>query len=255
MESQQVNELSPKTLGNYIKKASADAKFQGYNAGAVDFGGDEAHKHPSRKTWPGADLDDKAQQRLRGVNKAVDKLTKEDVVTEAFGRKQAIDILVNLRAIAKQAETRREPLPQGFGNQLINDLYEVILYIEKVAPYESVEEASKPDFLDVDDDGDKEEPMKKAVKDKVEEGQTIQTKTGLIHKGTYGNSYQPSDDDEDDDAPKSTEPKKKGRPAKNKGPERVTSKAWKHKGGRKANESKINLDTYVEDVKIGRVHV
>jgi hypothetical protein len=31
---------------------------------------------------------------------------------------------------------------------------------------ESVEEASKPDFLDMDKDGDKKEPMKKAVKDK-----------------------------------------------------------------------------------------
>lgn len=36
---------------------------------------------------------------------------------------------------------------------------------------ESVEEAAKPDFLDVDKDGDKKEPMKKALKDKeVKEG-------------------------------------------------------------------------------------
>ena len=33
-------------------------------------------------------------------------------------------------------------------------------------PKEGVEEAAKPDFLDVDKDGDKKEPFKKAVKDK-----------------------------------------------------------------------------------------
>lgn len=40
-------------------------------------------------------------------------------------------------------------------------------------------------------------------------------------------------------------PKKKGRPKKNFGPERVTAKAYKHKGGRVAEA--INLETYVED--------
>jgi hypothetical protein len=80
----------------------------------------------------------------------------------------------------------------------------------------------------------------------MNEGTTVKTPTGLVHKGTYGNSYQPSNDDEEDDAPKSTEPKKKGRPAKNKGPERVTAKSYKYKDGRKAMES-IKLDTYVED--------
>ena len=53
------------------------------------------------------------------------------------------------------------------------------------------------------------------------------------------------DDGEEGSAEKSDAPKKKGRPAKNKGPERTTSKAWKHKGGR-VTES-INIETYVED--------
>jgi len=35
--------------------------------------------------------------------------------------------------------------------------------------FDKLEEASKPDFLDIDGDGDKEEPMKKAVKDKDED--------------------------------------------------------------------------------------
>ena len=35
---------------------------------------------------------------------------------------------------------------------------------------ESIEEAGKPDFLDLDKDGDKKEPMKKAAKDKKSKG-------------------------------------------------------------------------------------
>lgn len=43
-------------------------------------------------------------------------------------------------------------------------------------------------------------------------------------------------------------PKKKGRPKKNFGPERVTAKAYKHKGERKTNEGRaIDLEHYVED--------
>ena len=34
---------------------------------------------------------------------------------------------------------------------------------------QGLKEAAKPDFLDMDKDGDKKEPMKKAVKDKDEE--------------------------------------------------------------------------------------
>ena len=41
-------------------------------------------------------------------------------------------------------------------------------------------------------DGNKTEPMKKAAKKKVKEGETKHTSTGRIHKGTYGTSF---DDD------------------------------------------------------------
>jgi hypothetical protein len=52
--------------------------------------------------------------------------------------------------------------------------------------------------------------------------------------------------DDGEESGTSDAPKKRGRPKKHTGPERVTSKAWKHKGGRKTNES-IKLDTFVED--------
>ena len=45
--------------------------------------------------------------------------------------------------------------------------------------FDKLEEASKPDFLDIDGDGDKEEPMKKAVKDKDEDEDEVD-------EGSYG---------------------------------------------------------------------
>lgn len=86
---------------------------------------------------------------------------------------------------------------------------------------------AKPDFLDMDKDGNKTEPMKKAVKDKeakVDEvfdadapvgatkktasgGTATKTATGMVHKGKkYGGEEEKSDDDED--APKAKKAKK-----------------------------------------------
>ncbi len=78
---------------------------------------------------------------------------------------------------------------------------------------------AKPDYLDMDKDGDKKEPMKKAVKDKevdeafdsdakvgdtykTSKGVVTKTKTGLVHKstGAYGGSEE-KPDDEDDEKP------------------------------------------------------
>jgi hemin uptake protein HemP len=76
-----------------------------------------------------------------------------------------------------------------------------------------VKETSKPDFLDMDKDGDKKEPMKKAAKDvKVKEdmkvgdskssstgGTITKTKTGVVHKAgkNYGGDKAPTDTEDD----------------------------------------------------------
>ena len=86
---------------------------------------------------------------------------------------------------------------------------------------------AKPDYLDFDKDGNKEEPMKKALKDKEQKtdeafdadapvgatkktasgGTVTKTATGLVHKGKkYGGEEEKSDDDED--APKAKKAKK-----------------------------------------------
>jgi len=93
----QLDELSPKTLGSYIKHASTDAKFKGHQAGNQQgwamaqsdelFGGIEA----------GSDTDEKAHSRLRGVRKATDKLvgkTTQEGMSNPFAnfKKQAKDV-------------------------------------------------------------------------------------------------------------------------------------------------------------------
>ena len=41
--------------------------------------------------------------------------------------------------------------------------------IDRMCELAGIQEAAKPDFLDVDKDGDKKEPMKKAIDDKKDE--------------------------------------------------------------------------------------
>ena len=91
VDNEPMNELSPKTLGSYAKKAAVDAKFHGYNAGAADWGGDEGGKHPSKKSWPGKDLDDKAHKRLKGVSRAVDKMSGVDEAIKLDAPQRRID--------------------------------------------------------------------------------------------------------------------------------------------------------------------
>jgi hypothetical protein len=81
---QQVDELSPKTLGSYIKKSSADAaERQGEVTGRNQFGkgaefavkafyGDRIQPNPTR-------TDPRIAKRQAGVDQAVDRLTAEDV--------------------------------------------------------------------------------------------------------------------------------------------------------------------------------
>lgn len=108
---------------------------------------------------------------------------------------------------------------------------------------------SKPDFLDMDKDGDKKEPMKKAVADKkkgaVKEemkvgdkkasstGGTIEkTKTGLKH--TAGNKYSGKEAEKESKDKKVDEGKDEGKPGKNFA--KIAKKAAKEYGSKAAGE-------------------
>jgi len=62
-------------------------------------------------------------------SKPTEAVTK---VTEAYikNASDAVEVLANLRKIAKQAEISGKQLPAGYVNTLINDLYDVIVWIE-----------------------------------------------------------------------------------------------------------------------------
>lgn len=65
VETGQLDELSKKTLGNYIKRSSEKAAVSAMQLG-----------QKTEKDWDPAKL---ASKRLKGVKKATDRLTKEDM--------------------------------------------------------------------------------------------------------------------------------------------------------------------------------
>jgi hypothetical protein len=119
------------------------------------------------------------------------------------------------------------------------------------------EAKAKPDYIDLDKDGNKKETMKKAAADKKKSKSSGTAFDPEVAKSMFANKdkhprydvkdtgyskiytrkiEEPADDD-DKDAPsnKGGEPgvRKKGRPkGKDKGPERVTAKSYKYKAGR-----------------------
>jgi hypothetical protein len=114
------------------------------------------------------------------------------------------------------------------------------------------EKKAKPDYIDLDKDGNKKEPMKKAAKDaKKSKGTAFDPEVAkgmFAHKDDssrfdvkdtgYSKRYTRKPEPEADEPEVSDQPKKKGRPkGPAKGPERTTKGAWKHKGERKIKEA------------------
>jgi hypothetical protein len=75
-ETEQIDELKKSTLGSYVKKAADSASMRAYNAGgeSARFAGEPISKRPDSY---GADRK-VAVKRLKGIDKATDRLTKED---------------------------------------------------------------------------------------------------------------------------------------------------------------------------------
>lgn len=103
------------------------------------------------------------------------------------------------------------------------------------------ESKAKPDFLDLDKDGDKTEPMKKAVSDKKKK--SVKEAEGKVyrHKGTYGTSYDPSDEEKAELAKKDDGVKRgRGRPKKGSDASgEVKSWDWSAFGVKSAKDAKL----------------
>jgi len=122
-----------------------------------------------------------------------------------------------------------------------------------------VKEAAKPDYIDLDKDGNRKETMKKAAADKKKSRSTGTAFDPEVAKSMSATDKHPRYDVKDtgystrytrkvqdepkDDTEVDTGPKKKGRPkGPAKGPERVTAKSYKYKAGR-PSKTKEDLDT------------
>jgi hypothetical protein len=108
------------------------------------------------------------------------------------------------KAAEKESKKKDESVEESSGKKAAQEKFKAMIAKKKGEKNESVKEGKKPDFLDMDKDGDKKEPMKKAVADKkkgaVKEGMKVgdkktsstggtitKTKTGITHKA--GNAY------------------------------------------------------------------
>ena len=81
-EVENLEELSKKTLGSYVKKASTQAFGKGYTGGSMmvrgDMNRDKEEENIGKKNV------DKGVRRLAGISKATDKLTKENIINNAI---------------------------------------------------------------------------------------------------------------------------------------------------------------------------
>lgn len=81
-EVENLEELSKKTLGSYVKKASTQAFGKGYTGGSMmvrgDMNRDKEEENIGKKNV------DKGVRRLAGISKATDKLTKEEIINRTI---------------------------------------------------------------------------------------------------------------------------------------------------------------------------
>jgi len=103
----------------------------------------------------------------KSLNESLAKRFGQKINIDAFTIEQLEDVRNKIRTKLSQVE-----MNENFDSVIKNENYQKsklfldVLNTAIAEREESVEEAAKPDFLDMDKDGDKKEPMKKAIKDK-----------------------------------------------------------------------------------------
>ena len=123
---------------------------------------------------------------IHEISKPVTSASLNESLAKKFGQKiniakftleQLQDARNRIRTKLSQVETN-----ESFDSVHTNESYQKSkLFLDvlnaAISEQSDVQEGSKPDFLDVDKDGDKKEPMKKAIKDKkkkkTDEGKSI----------------------------------------------------------------------------------
>jgi len=136
-------------------------------------------------------------KKAHDIAKSVEKNESETTVDETMSRQHfqyVADTLKDIQDPAKRAEYAKHhsAIFQHFNPNFDHAKFMSAAGIEMKEPAEAVAEA-KPDFLDIDKDGDKKEPMKKAIQDKkkknIKEGaeesaRIVMSANGLVDKIT-----------------------------------------------------------------------
>jgi hypothetical protein len=109
-------------------------------------------------------------KKAHDIAKSVEKNESETTVDETMTRQHfqyVADTLKDIQDPAKRAEYAKHhsAIFQHFNPNFDHAKFMSAAGVEMKEPTEAVAEA-KPDFLDMDKDGDKKEPMKKAIQDK-----------------------------------------------------------------------------------------
>ena len=87
-EVEELDEISKATLGSYVKKAGSDRSGAGFRAGmAAGQGKDSPYNYDANIKI--------ASKREKGINKAVDKLTKEEFTLEDYSLEELEDFMVS----------------------------------------------------------------------------------------------------------------------------------------------------------------
>jgi hypothetical protein len=130
-------------------------------------GGDKDHNHDDDA------MGSQEMGRMRDMMTAPDEeQAAETFANEPEEKVQDIDSLVNKHSVGLNRQKKTYPKVASGDNPMAAEdkITEEELANSLRTQYESFktayQEAAKPDFLDMDKDGDKKEPMKKAIKDK-----------------------------------------------------------------------------------------
>jgi uncharacterized FlgJ-related protein len=104
----------------------------------------------------------------KSLNESLARKFGKKIALEKFTLEQLQDVRNKLRTTLSQVETNESFNAVRSETYQKNKLFLDVLNAE-ITEREDVVEADKPDFADIDGDGDKKEPMKQAAKDKEKE--------------------------------------------------------------------------------------
>lgn len=128
---------------------------------------------------------------IREISKPVTAKSLNESLARKFGKKIALEqftleqlenVRNKLRTTLSQVETNESFNVVQSESYQKNKLFLDVLNAEITERSEVTSEAAKPDFADIDGDGDKDEDMKKAAKDKKDGGDEAAPAKGLSDK-------------------------------------------------------------------------